>query len=50
MTMYGSGFDGFLLGLVVIGGIIGAALMGVAFWLIPFAWGFVKPWLHAVTG
>jgi len=27
----------------------GAALMAILFWLIPWLWELVKPWLHMVT-
>jgi hypothetical protein len=27
----------------------GAALMAIPFWLIPWLWELVKPWLHMVT-
>lgn len=27
----------------------GAALMAILFWLIPWLWELVKPWIHMVT-
>lgn len=48
--MYGSGFDGLFTGLLLAAAAVGAVLMGALFLGLPWLWGFVKPWLHAVTG
>lgn len=48
--MYGSGLDGAFTALMIACGIAGAAIMALLFWGVPWLWGVVKPWLHAVTG
>jgi len=34
---------------IVLAACVGAAVMGVLFWLVPWLWGLIKPWLHMVT-
>lgn len=48
--MYSNSFYGLFLGFGLICAGIGAAIFAVLFWLIPWLWTLVKPWLHAVTG
>lgn len=44
------GLDGAITAFMVVSGLIGAAIMAVLFWGVPWVWDIVKPWLHAVTG
>lgn len=34
---------------IVLAIIAGGALVGVLFWLVPWLWSLIKPWLHMVT-
>lgn len=47
--MYGTSLDGMLGAMCVFFLVVGAAIAGVCFWLIPWLWDMVKPWIHAVT-
>lgn len=47
--MYGSGLDGAFTMLIVAAGIAGAAVMALLFWVAPWLWGVIKPWLHLAT-
>jgi len=47
--MYGAGFDGMFTAFAIICMVIGGAIVGICFWLIPWLWSLVKPWLHVVT-
>lgn len=47
--MYGSSLDGMFGAMVVFFMVIGAAIAGVCFWIIPWLWSLIKPWLHMVT-
>lgn len=47
--MYG-GSGNWFIGAVLLAMAAGAALMAVLFWLLPWLWEMVKPWLHAATG
>ncbi|WP_322998446.1 hypothetical protein [Castellaniella sp.] len=42
--------SGAITALAVAAGIAGAAIMGLLFWAMPWAWDLIRPWLHAVTG
>jgi hypothetical protein len=42
-------FTGMITGLVIIGIVIGVAASAAASAGIPWLWGMLKPWLHAVT-
>lgn len=46
--MYDGIGNAFAFGLVL-AMVAGATLMGVLFWLIPWLWSLIKPWLHMVT-
>ena len=48
--MYGDGIGRAIHGLMLLCAIAGAVVMGICFWLIPWLWRMVKPWLHMVTG
>lgn len=48
--MYGDSIGNAIIGFGILCAIAGAAVCGVAFWLIPWLWELLKPWLHAVTG
>lgn len=43
-------FENLFLGFGIICALIGAAIFGFFFWLIPWLWELVKPWLHTITG
>lgn len=47
--MYGSSLDGMFGAMLVFLIAVGIAIAGVCFWLIPWLWSLVKPWLHMVT-
>lgn len=47
--MYGSGLNGVFTAMLVLAAVVGAAILAVLFWLAPLVWGWVKPWLHALT-
>ena len=47
--MYDGMGNAFLAGLLLAAA-AGAALMAILFWVIPWIWELVKPWLHTVTG
>lgn len=47
--MYGNSLEGAFLAILVVAGVIGAAIMAAIVWLIPWLWELVKPWLHQVT-
>lgn len=49
------GVDGYaisraFMALAVICFIAGVVAAGSLFWLVPKVWGWIKPWLHSVTG
>jgi len=48
--MYGNGLDGAFTGLMIFCGLIGAVVMSLLFWGVPWLWAIVKPWIHSVTG
>lgn len=48
--MIGSDLENSFIALLVVCGVIGAAIMAVLLWLVPWLWSLVKPMLHAVTG
>ncbi|MBO9766503.1 MULTISPECIES: hypothetical protein [Xanthomonas] len=47
--MYGNSLDGAFTALLVVAGVAGAAIFALLFWLVPWLWELVKPWLHTVT-
>ena len=47
--MYGNSLDNAILGFGIACAVIGAAIFAVLFWLVPWVWELVKPWLHTVT-
>lgn len=48
--MYGDGIDKAMTFIMILCGLAGAGLMVGAFIVVPWLWGVIKPWLHAVTG
>ncbi|MFA5662394.1 hypothetical protein [Castellaniella sp.] len=42
--------SGAITAFMVVCGVVGAAIMAVLFWVVPWLWGLIRPWLHAVTG
>ncbi|WP_269058026.1 hypothetical protein [Xanthomonas translucens] len=36
-------------GMLVLAGLVGAAVVGFLVWFVPWLWELIKPWLHAVT-
>ena len=48
--MYGSGINGAFTAMLVMAALAGAALFALLFWVVPWLWELVKPWLHMVTG
>lgn len=47
--MYGRAFDGMFVVFGLFCAAIGAVIMGVIFWLVPWLWSLAKPLLHALT-
>lgn len=47
--MYGGDLGKMFAGMIVLAGLCGAAFMAVLFWVVPWLWGLIKPWLHVVT-
>ncbi|SOU10853.1 hypothetical protein LMG19145_01959 [Xanthomonas arboricola pv. fragariae] len=47
--MYGNSFDGMIGCFATACALAGGAIFAVAFWLIPWLWELLKPWLHTVT-
>lgn len=47
--MYGRGLDGMFAGMMLFAAIVGGAIVAVIAWVVPWLWGFIKPWLHAIT-
>lgn len=47
--MYGNSLDGMFVAFGVICALIGGAIFAVAYWLVPWLWELIKPWLHMVT-
>ena len=35
--------------ILILGAVIGMAIMAIIFWLIPWLWELIKPWLHLIT-
>lgn len=42
--------SGAITALAVAAGIAGAAITALLFWVAPWVWDLVRPWLHTVTG
>lgn len=42
-------FEGMFTAILIIAALAGAAIMAVIFWLVPWLWELIKPWLHMVT-
>lgn len=42
--------SGAILSFAIVCAVIGGAIMSVLFYVVPWAWQMVKPWLHAITG
>ncbi|UXB37722.1 hypothetical protein [Stenotrophomonas maltophilia] len=47
--MYGNSLDGMFVGFAIICALAGAAVFALLFWLVPWVWELIKPWLHMVT-
>lgn len=47
--MYGPDMDNLFIAMIVFFMVIGATIAGVCFWLVPWLWSMIKPWLHMVT-
>ncbi|MEE7545754.1 hypothetical protein HF319_00690 [Xanthomonas sp. Kuri4-1] len=47
--MYGNSLDGMIVAFGIICALIGAAVLAVLFWGLPWVWELVRPWLHTVT-
>jgi hypothetical protein len=43
------GLGNAMMGALIIFLLIGVAIGGFLFWLLPIIWSWVKPWLHAIT-
>jgi len=41
--------DNIFYGMAIFFVIVGAAIMGICFWLLPWLWHVAKPFLHMVT-
>jgi hypothetical protein len=47
--MYSDWFAQAILVFGIMCAVIGAAIVGLCFWLVPWLWEVAKPWLHTVT-
>lgn len=47
--MYGNSFDGMIGCFAAACALAGGAIFALLFWLVPWLWDLVKPWLHAVS-
>ncbi|QXF03595.1 MULTISPECIES: hypothetical protein [Xanthomonas] len=47
--MYGSSLDGMFIGFAIMCALVGATIFALLFWLVPWLWELIKPWLHMVT-
>lgn len=47
--MYGSGLDGAFAAMLAAAALAGAGLFALLFWVVPWLWELVKPWLHMVS-
>ena len=48
--MYGEGIAKAMTFIMILCGLAGAGIMMVLFFVVPWLWDLVKPWLHVVTG
>lgn len=47
--MYGKSLDDAFIACVVAAAVAGGTIVAVLFWLVPWLWRLIKPWLHAMT-
>lgn len=43
-------FTGIMLAFGAICIAVGAALVAIVVWVVPWLWALIKPWLHQITG